>query len=73
MILETLEIEGAKMDKIYIRSIAEYLDKLEELGEEYPSISTNPIVNNFQDAIFLFRGINRKLKVLDWAPITDGK
>ena len=57
MILETLEIEGAKMDKIYIRSIAEYLDKLEELGEEYPSISTNPIVNNFQDAIFLFRGM----------------
>lgn len=51
-----------KMDEKYISSVADYLNILEELGEEYPS---SPWMNNPIDSNFLFRGMeNREYKLL---------
>ncbi len=43
-----------EMDEMYINSISEYLDKLEELGKEYPK---NPIMSSPIKNAFLFRGM----------------
>lgn len=50
------------MDEIYISDVADYLNILEELGKEYPSL---PLMNNPIDNDFLFRGMeDRDYKLL---------